>query len=94
MKDLMIDVVNHCYDFLTTLCSPFGDTIVEHLKQHDLLSPQSVQAQRWLDKPAAEGIPRTRARSLSDSRPASPRPIVPIPNAWFRRKVRQVWVGG
>ena len=38
--------------------------------------------------------PRTRARKLSDSRPASPRPIVPIPNAWFRRKVRQVWVGG
>jgi hypothetical protein len=38
--------------------------------------------------------PRTRARSLSDSRPASPRPMVPIPNAWFRRKVRQVWLGG
>jgi hypothetical protein len=31
--------------------------------------------------------PRTRARSLSDSRAASPRPIVAIPNAWFRRKV-------
>jgi hypothetical protein len=37
MKVLMIDVVNHCYDFLTTLCGPFGNTIVEHLKQHDLL---------------------------------------------------------
>jgi hypothetical protein len=32
MKALMIDVVNHCYDFLTTLCGPFGDTIVEHLR--------------------------------------------------------------
>lgn len=42
MKALMIDVVNHCYDFLTVLCSPFGDTIVEHLKQHDLLP-------RWND---------------------------------------------
>jgi ligand-binding SRPBCC domain-containing protein len=42
MKALMIDVVNHCYDFLTTLCGPFGDTIVEHLKQHDLLP-------RWND---------------------------------------------
>jgi hypothetical protein len=29
--------------------------------------------------------PRTRPRSSSDSRPASPRPIVPIANAWFRR---------
>jgi hypothetical protein len=37
MKALMIDVVNHCYDFLTVLCRPFGDTIVEHLKQHDVL---------------------------------------------------------
>ena len=26
MKALMIDVVNHCYDFLTTLCGPAGDT--------------------------------------------------------------------
>jgi len=42
MKALMIDVVNHCYDFLTTLCGPFGDTIVEHLKQRDLLP-------RWND---------------------------------------------
>jgi hypothetical protein len=37
MKALMIDVVNYCYDVLTTLCGPFGDTVVEHLKQHDLL---------------------------------------------------------
>jgi hypothetical protein len=35
MKALMIDVVNHCYDFLTTLCGPFGDTIVEHLRQRE-----------------------------------------------------------
>jgi hypothetical protein len=37
---------------------------------------------------------RTRARSSSDGRPASPKVIVPIANAWFLRKVRQVWVGG
>jgi hypothetical protein len=37
--------------------------------------------------------PRTRAGSSPDSRAAAPRPIVPIPSAWFRRKVRQVWVG-
>jgi len=37
MKALMIDVVDHCYDFLTVLCSPFGDTIIKHLAQHDLL---------------------------------------------------------
>ena len=37
MRTLMIDAVNHCYDFLTVLCSPFGETIVEHLKQHDVL---------------------------------------------------------
>ena len=38
MKALMIDVVNHCYDFLTVLFSPRGDTIVEHLKQHDVVA--------------------------------------------------------
>jgi hypothetical protein len=37
MKVLMIDVVNHCYDFLTVLFGRFGDTIVEHLKQDDVL---------------------------------------------------------
>jgi len=37
---------------------------------------------------------RTTARSLSDRRDASPKPIEPIPNAWFRRKVRKVCVGG
>jgi hypothetical protein len=36
MKTLMIDVVNHCYDFLTALCSPHGDVVVEHLKRHDV----------------------------------------------------------
>src|SRR5262252_411051 len=33
-------------------------------------------------------------RRTSDSRPASPKPIAPIANAWFRRKVRHLWVGG
>ena len=42
MKALMIDVVNHCYDFLTALCGQHGDAIIEHLKQHDLLP-------RWND---------------------------------------------
>ena len=33
-------------------------------------------------------------RGTSDSRPASPKPTAPIANAWFRRKVRHLWVGG
>lgn len=38
MKALMIDVVNHCYDFLSTLFdTPNGDKIIEALKQHDPL---------------------------------------------------------
>jgi hypothetical protein len=40
--------------------------------------------------------PRTRARSSPDRRPASPRPIVPIPNAWLPgcagRYARSGWV--
>ena len=42
MKALMIDVVNHCYDFLTVLFDRFGDTIIEHLKKHDAVP-------RWND---------------------------------------------
>ena len=59
------------------------------------ISPQRKPSRTLVAHRTTRAIqPRTRARSLSDSRPASPRPIVPIPNAWFRRKVRQVWVGG
>ena len=35
MKLLMIDVVDHCYDFLMELCSPHGDAIIDDLKQRD-----------------------------------------------------------
>lgn len=35
MKALMIDVVNHCYDFLIELRSPKGREIIEDLKQRD-----------------------------------------------------------
>jgi len=35
MQDLMIDVVDHCYDFLMELCSPNGADIIEDLKQRD-----------------------------------------------------------
>lgn len=35
MKALMIDVVDHCYDFLMDLCSPEGADIIEDLKQRD-----------------------------------------------------------
>jgi hypothetical protein len=35
MKALMIDVVDHCYDFLMELCSPHGAEIIEDLKQRD-----------------------------------------------------------
>jgi hypothetical protein len=47
MKSRMIDVVYHCYDFLSTLLNPFGDTMVEHLKQHDVLP-------RWKDPETSE----------------------------------------
>jgi hypothetical protein len=45
----MIDVVDHCYDFLTTLCGPFGDTIVEHVKQRDLLPVERSREQDILN---------------------------------------------
>jgi hypothetical protein len=35
MKALMIDVVDHCYDFLMDLCSPHGAEIIEDLQQRD-----------------------------------------------------------
>jgi hypothetical protein len=35
MQDLMIDVVDRCYDFLMELCSPHGVEIIEDLKQRD-----------------------------------------------------------
>jgi hypothetical protein len=35
MKVLMIDVVDHCYDFLMELCSPHGDAIIDDLKRRD-----------------------------------------------------------
>ena len=37
MKALMIDVVDHCYDFLVELCSPYGREIIEQLKHRDEL---------------------------------------------------------
>ena len=37
MKALMIDVVEHCYDFLMELCSPHGADIIENLKRRDEL---------------------------------------------------------
>jgi hypothetical protein len=38
MKALMIDVVDHCYDFLMTLCSTHGQQIIGDLKERDELS--------------------------------------------------------
>jgi hypothetical protein len=35
MKALMIEVVDHCYDFLTELCGADGDSLVEKLKLQD-----------------------------------------------------------
>jgi hypothetical protein len=51
MKALMIDVVNHCYDFLIELCSPHGAEIIEDLKQGDKVpgwnEPQPVILRHW-----------------------------------------------
>ena len=35
MRALMIDVVDHCYDYLMELCSPHGAEIMEDLKRRD-----------------------------------------------------------
>jgi hypothetical protein len=35
MKALMIDIVNHCYAFLTGLCTPEAANIIEKLKEND-----------------------------------------------------------
>src|SRR5262249_20400945 len=37
MKALMIDVVDHCYDFIMELCSPHGADIIDDLKRRDEL---------------------------------------------------------
>jgi hypothetical protein len=46
MKALMMDVVDHCYDFIVELCSPQGREIIETIKHRDELSawnePQPV----------------------------------------------------
>jgi hypothetical protein len=35
MQDLIVNVVDRCYDFLMELCSPQGAEIIEDLKQSD-----------------------------------------------------------
>jgi len=35
MKELMIDVVNHTYDFVTKFFGPEGERIIENLKNGD-----------------------------------------------------------
>src|SRR5712671_6804988 len=37
MKALMIDVVDHCYEFLMELCSPHGADVIDDLKRRDEL---------------------------------------------------------
>jgi hypothetical protein len=37
MKGLMIDAVDHCFDFLMELCSPHGAEIMDDLKRRDEL---------------------------------------------------------
>jgi hypothetical protein len=59
------------------------------------INPQGILSRTFVTHWTTSSIhPRTRARSSSNSRPASPRPIVLIANAWFRRKVCQVWADG
>ena len=51
MKTLMIDVVDHCYDFLIELCSPHGRELIENLKLRDELprwnEPQPMILRHW-----------------------------------------------
>jgi hypothetical protein len=51
MKTLMIDVVDHCYDFLLELCSSQGAEIIEKLKLRDELpawnEPEPMILRHW-----------------------------------------------
>ena len=54
------------------------------------ISPQGMPSRTLVaHRPTRMIHPRT----TSDSRAASPKPIAPMANAWFRRKVRHLWVG-
>jgi hypothetical protein len=51
MKALMIDVVDHCYDFLLELCSPRGQEIIANLRLRDELpgwnEPEPTILRQW-----------------------------------------------
>ena len=53
MKRLMIDVVDHCYDFVMELCSPRGQEIMENLTLRD-------EVPEW-NEPVLPAITRIRA---------------------------------
>lgn len=81
MKTLMIDVVDHCYDFLMELCSPHGQEIIENLKLHDDLpgwnEPEPMIFRQW---PSPRQLQAT-VRSAAPVPPldASARSYAPLP---------------
>jgi hypothetical protein len=60
MKALMVDVVDHCCDFLMDLCSPHGADIIDDLQHRD-------KVPEWKDPEPMifKQFRRTRAVSLS-----------------------------
>ena len=59
MKRLMIDVVDHCYDFLMELCSPRGQEIMDNLTLRDEVPDWNEPVSRRSD--AFEGSAREAA---------------------------------
>jgi hypothetical protein len=67
MKDLMIDVVDYCNDFLIKLCSPHGAEIIDDLKRRDKLPDGNDRApmiQRCLPRCGLESFSRPRPDSV------------------------------
>lgn len=57
MRALMIDVVDHCYDFLMELCSPHGVDVIEDLKRRDELPEWNdpTPKHRWHERDLSGG---------------------------------------
>jgi hypothetical protein len=72
MKALMIDVVNHCYDFLTTLCGPFGDTIVEHSSSATSSPSGTILRARYLEPLPAPALSTSVIEIIGGTRALDP----------------------
>jgi hypothetical protein len=62
MKELMVDVVDYCHDFLMELCSPHGAEIIDDLKRRDDLPEWSDPVAAASRSGDANAFPHPRAR--------------------------------